>query len=299
MTPIELARLSLDGLSVGDSFGQKFFGPADIVMKLINKRILPEPPWYVTDDSIMAIGITEVLEKYGKIDQDELAKTFAENYMKNPMRGYGGMAHNILREISSGGDWRKISSEVFSGMGSFGNGGAMRIAPLGAYFSGDLDKAAEQAEMSAEVTHAHPEGQAGAIAVAVAAAFISSSEEKLGQSHAKEILDTVIKLTPDGETRSGIIRASKLSLSSSVESAVHLLGNGSKISAPDTVPFCLWCVARHIDNYEDALWTTVSGFGDMDTTCAIVGGIVSLSTGISGIPDNWINSRESLTGWSC
>ncbi|MCP4109570.1 MAG: crystallin J1 [Desulfobacteraceae bacterium] len=298
MTPIEHARLSLDGLSVGDSFGQRFFGPADIVMKFINKRILPEPPWYMTDDSIMAIGITEVLEKCGKIDQDELAKTFAENYMKSPMRGYGRMAHNILREMSSGGDWRKISTEVFSGMGSFGNGGAMRVAPLGAYFSGDLDKAAEQAKMSAEVTHAHPEGQAGAIAVAVAAAFISSSEKKPDQSHAKEILDTVIKLTPDGETRSGIIRASNLPLSSPVERAVRILGNGSKISAPDTVPFCLWCVARHIDNYEDALWTTVSGFGDRDTTCAIVGGIVSLSTGINGIPDNWINSRESLTSWS-
>ncbi len=298
MTPIEHARLSLDGLSVGDSFGQQFFGAADIIIKLINERILPEPPWYITDDSIMAIGVTEVLEKYGSINQDELAGTFARNYLKNPRRGYGGMAHNILREISSGEDWRKISSEVFSGMGSFGNGGAMRVAPLGAYFSGDLNKAAEQAKMSAEVTHTHPEGQAGAIAVAVAAAFVSSSEKKLDQSDAKEILETVIELTPDTETRSKIIKAAELPLSYSVETAVSVLGNGSKISAPDTVPFCLWCVARHIDNYEEALWTTVSGFGDMDTTCAIVGGIVCLSTGKNGIPGNWINSRESLTNWS-
>ena len=45
------------------------------------------------------------------------------------------------------------------------------------------------------------------------------------------------------------------------------------------MPFALWCAARHIDNYEEALWATVSGLGDRDTTCAIVGGVVTLATG--------------------
>jgi ADP-ribosylglycohydrolase len=56
----------------------------------------------------------------------------------------------------------------------------------------------------------------------------------------------------------------------------------------------MWCAAQHLDNYEEALWLTVSGLGDRDTTCAIVGGIVSLHTGVEGIPAAWRRAREPL-----
>ena len=75
------------------------------------------------------------------------------------------------------------------------------------------------------------------------------------------------------------------------------LGNGSRVSAQDTVPFALWCAGEYLDNYEEALWLTVSGFGDMDTTCAIAGGIVALYTGVEGIPEVWRAAREPLPGW--
>jgi len=71
------------------------------------------------------------------------------------------------------------------------------------------------------------------------------------------------------------------------------VGNGSRVSAPDTVPFCLWCAAKHFDNYEEALWTTVSGLGDCDTTCAIMGGIVVMAAGRDSIPARWIASRDA------
>jgi ADP-ribosylglycohydrolase len=72
------------------------------------------------------------------------------------------------------------------------------------------------------------------------------------------------------------------------------LGSGYRVSAQDTVPFVLWCVAHHLEDYQDAFWTTVSGLGDMDTTCAIAGGIVALSARRSGIPAAWLESREPL-----
>src|SRR5437660_11298938 len=78
----------------------------------------------------------------------------------------------------------------------------------------------------------------------------------------------------------------------SVETAVASLGNGSAVTAPDTVPFALWCAARHLSSYEEALWITVSGLGDRDTTCAIVGGIVVMYAGIESIPKQWLESRE-------
>jgi ADP-ribosylglycohydrolase len=69
------------------------------------------------------------------------------------------------------------------------------------------------------------------------------------------------------------------------------------VSAQDTVPLTIWCAARHIDNFEAAMWATVSGLGDRDPTCAIVGGIVALAVGYAGIPQEWQQARESLSEW--
>lgn len=293
LSAVERAKLSLEGLSVGDAFGEQFFGSRDWALSMIRQRTLPEPPWEFTDDTVMALGIVEVLQRYGVINQDALAETFARNHRKEPGRGYGGMAFMILSAITRGANWRDVSSAAFDGTGSMGNGSAMRIAPLGAYFADNFEKAAEQARLSAQVTHFHPEGQAGGIALAIAAAYTASAENPSG----KDLLETALRYTPEGETRQGIERARSMPFSETVDTAVRVLGNGSRVTAPDTVPFALWCAARHIGNFEDALWETVSGLGDRDTTCAMVGGIVGLSTGIEGVPSEWLHARESLEGW--
>lgn len=76
--------------------------------------------------------------------------------------------------------------------------------------------------------------------------------------------------------------------------AARALGNGNRITAPDTVPFALWCAARHIDDYAEALWTMVSAGGDNDTNGAIVGGIVASVGGPRPIPAGWLAAREAL-----
>src|SRR5688572_27574181 len=95
---IERARLALDGLSVGDSFGQRFFAPG-VVERLIQQRELPYPPWRYTDDTEMALAVFEVLRQYGQIEQDALAATFARRYAADPSRGYGSGAHAILHRL--------------------------------------------------------------------------------------------------------------------------------------------------------------------------------------------------------
>ncbi len=81
------ALASLDGLSVGDAFGEKFFLHPDVVDNLVAARAIPRQPWYYTDDTEMALSIVAVLREYGKIDQDKLAQSFAQRY--NSERGYG------------------------------------------------------------------------------------------------------------------------------------------------------------------------------------------------------------------
>jgi ADP-ribosylglycohydrolase len=292
-TRLERALLSLDGLSVGDAFGQRFFY-APSVESLIDERAVPAPPWPYTDDTEMALGIVEVLRRWGHIEQDDLAGVFARRYRVNPHRGYGATAHDVLQAIGAGDPWQLASGSVFGGMGSMGNGAAMRVAPLGAYWADGYATVVEQARLSAEVTHAHAEGKAGAIAVAVAAAWAGRRGNGEAHGSGRVLLEVVLEHTPSGETRRGLEHALSLPFDLSVPTAASLLGNGSRVTAPDTVPFALWCAARHIDHYEEALWETVSGLGDRDTTCAIVGGIVVLAAGRPAIPPDWLAAREAL-----
>lgn len=239
----------------------------------------------------MALSIVEVLDARGHIDQDALAAAFARRYVADPRRGYGGMAHEILQRIAMGEPWHRVSPSVFDGTGSMGNGAAMRVAPVGAFFADDVERAAAEARASAEVTHAHPEGQAGAVAVAVAAAWACG----LASAEAPDtVFAMVLDHTPASRTRDGIVRASELSSDIEVSLAAEQLGNGSRVISEDTVPFCLWCVARHSTDYVEAMWSTVYGLGDRDTTCAIVGGIVACASGGKAIPEEWRQAREPL-----
>jgi ADP-ribosylglycohydrolase len=138
----------------------------------------------------MAMGIVEVLQRHGHIDQDELIRVFERRYWADVNRGYGPKIHAIFKAIRRGVPWREAatapaggreSRELLAwlgerlglataparGQGSLGNGGAMRVAPVGGYFADDFATVVAKAAASAEVTYAHPDGMAGAASVAV------------------------------------------------------------------------------------------------------------------------------------
>jgi ADP-ribosylglycohydrolase len=156
---------------------------------------------------------------------------------------------------------------------------------------------AKEAELSSVTTHTHPEAVAGAIAVAVAAGLAWRSQQSGSQPGSTEFLEEVYQRTPASEVRLRIRRAISLPAKASVSRAASVLGTGMQVTAQDTVPFALWTAARHLDSYEEAMWTTLSGLGDRDTTCAITGGIVVMYTGTESIPQEWLDCREPLPGW--
>jgi ADP-ribosylglycohydrolase len=169
---VEAATRSLHGLALGDAFGETwFFRPAAEMQRLIAERLVRQGPWPWTDDTAMALSLYRMLRERGRVVQDDLADLFAAAYAADPYRNYGPSMHGVLKAIGAGEPWWSVTTAQFEGQGSWGNGAAMRVAPLGAWFADDLDRVVEQAALSAAVTHAHPEAAAGAIAVAVAAAL--------------------------------------------------------------------------------------------------------------------------------
>lgn len=266
---------------MGDAFGFKLSTrPAHV-----SQRLLPEAPWYWSDDTAMASSLAAVLLSRGCVDQDELFAQFVARYTKDPRRGYGSGMKRLL-ERTHPSQWREATPKLFGGSGSFGNGAAMRAPVLGAFLSADLDDVVEQATLSAQVTHSHEEGIAGAVAVACASALKSRAPD----ISAADLLSQVARLTPKGQVRSGLEQSLEFD-AQEVDAAAARLGNGERISAADTVPFCVWWAAHAPDSFEEAMWTLVAVGGDEDTNCAIVGGILGAAGLV--IPDQWLHAVEA------
>lgn len=273
----ETAYASLVGTAVGDALGEGLY----LRDNAINRR-LPAAPWRWTDDTEMACSVFHVLDTHGHTDPAALAASFVAHYDVD--RGYGAGIDAMMAKVARGADLRTLAASTFGGTGSWGNGGAMRVAPLGAWFSGDPDRAAAEAAVSAAVTHTNPEGIAGAVAIAVAAAVPSD-----------DMVAEVLRLTPPGLVRDGIEKAAALDVTP--EEAAAELGTGVRLSAPDTVPLALWVIARHPHDYEEAVWEVAALAEDVDTLCAIVGGVIAARVGQDGIPARWREATEPLPGW--
>lgn len=291
---VERMKLSLDGLGLGDALGEMLSYQANTAPRRLTENNLPAGPWFHTDDTEMAISIVQILKSHGYVDQDALAKRFARRFERDPDRGYGRMTRIQMREINAGAKWRDTAANAFGGQGSMGNGSAMRVAPLGAYFADNLEQCAEEARASSVVTHTHSEGVAGAMAVAVAAAMAWELRSSPDADRVRIFFDAVLQHTPESQVRCGILLASTTPPETPEAAVARSLGNGSLVTAPDTVPFCIWMAAHHLNHFVDALGKTVSVGGDCDTNAAIVGGIVAVSVGRDSIPVEWLKAREPI-----
>ncbi|MEU0166024.1 ADP-ribosylglycohydrolase family protein [Streptomyces iakyrus] len=286
---LDRALACLRGLSVGDALGSQYFVPVNY--PLLKRREVPSGPWQWTDDTEMAGSVVAVLAAHHRIDQDALARSFAEHHDFD--RGYGPAVNRLLRLVREGGDWRELAAALFKGQGSWGNGAAMRIAPLGAWYADDPEQATHQAEISAYTTHQHREGVVGAMAVAAAAAFAAAPDEP---PSAEALLDGVIGLVPKSAVGAGLRRARDMLDYDDPGTVAAVLGCGRRTTAHDTVPFALWSAARSLGDYEQAFWTTAQVGGDVDTTCAIVGGVIA--AGKAGTPPvEWVDRTEPLPDW--
>lgn len=299
---LNLAKISLEGLSVGDCFGETFFvgfagfqDKAASIEELVEKRELAITDWFWTDDSQMAFSVFKNLKIFGEIEQSALAQSFADRY--DVGRGYGSGMHELMRRFRAGEVWHEAAASLFEGQGSWGNGSAMRVAPIGAYFADDLQRVCAEAEKSAVVTHTHEEAIVGAQAVALAAALAHQFKSKNLRPSRSEFIEEILPFLAPSTMTSKVKRAKDLNREISTQHAADILGNGIQISCPDTVPFCLFCAGEFLENYEEAMWQTVSALGDRDTTCAIVGGIVVMFAGEESIPKTWKQKREAIPAW--
>lgn len=242
-----------------------------------------------TDDTEMMIGIAESLLECGTFNDQHMALTFCRNY--DPGRGYGSGTTRVLQLIKSGMPWEQAVKEVFPG-GSYGNGAAMRIAPVACLYVGRQDELRKCAAGSARLTHAHPQAVEGAAlqASAVALALTAESRYFLDRSWFLERLRNT--LPPEaGEYREKLDCVEKLlEIEPAVERIVRELGNGVK--AAQSVCTSIYSFLADPGSFEKAVVKAVSLGGDTDTIGAMTGAISGAYHGRKGIPGRWLDKLE-------
>jgi poly(ADP-ribose) glycohydrolase ARH3 len=278
-------RGCLLGLAIGDALGSHFEAqsPESIGRRYDSPAALfaspPLAPWYYTDDTQMAIGVAETLVACGMIDENALCRAFVANYA--PSRGYGRGARVLIECMEDGGNHRQLAEEYFPG-GSYGNGAAMRVAPVGALFRNELDRTMEEARRSALPTHVHPLGIEGAQLLAVAVALSMRGDSIDRERFFAELISHCTSPEFRDRMQSAAVATSADQLAA--------LGNG--IEALESVCTAIACFALSPDSYEAVVGRAILLGGDTDTIAAMAGALSGAALGIEAIPRRLLDSLE-------
>ena len=195
-----------------------------------------------TDDSILTIAVADAILNKGSYLEN--IQKYARAY-PNPIGGYGGR----FRE------W--IHSSQPQPYNSFGNGSAMRVSAVGWAF-GTVAEVLREAELSATVTHNHPEGIKGAQAAALCVFLAHKKEDKANIKR-----EVVARFGYDlNQTLDEIRPAYRFDE-----------------TCQGTVPQAIIAFFES-QNFEDAIRAAVSLGGDADTLGAITGSIAEAYYGM-------------------
>ncbi len=239
----------------------------------------------------MTLALAESIVESGKVDPEDLAKKFIQ--FCDLTRGYGMGAIQAVRARRAGAAWHQVSTIVFK-KGSFGNGAAMRVSPVGLFYHQDPKTLQKAAMDQASITHTHPLGQWGAVmqASAVGLALLQDPRKPLKK---EEILIELRETLWPGpveypkalnEIEHFFMQGRRIE----AKEIVRRLGNG--VEAHRSVPSASYLALTYSPHFQDAIRAAISLGGDTDTIAGMVGAIIGAHIGESGLPAEWIEQLE-------
>jgi len=276
------------GSALGDAIGELAFSYS--AEKKLFAKVAALPVLEYTDDTAMSIGVAESLAELGRVDVHHLGETFRLNFEREPNRGYGAGPPMIFSLIRRGFGYEEAAKRMFSGTGSFGNGAAMRVAPVGLFFH-DNPGLSLNARTSAVVTHAHPLGIDGAVVLARAVAIAAGLDYRK-RFPVRDFCNELHKAARTPEFKQLLKLVAELVINGSPASeAADVLGRG--ISAQESVPFAIFSFLKSPGSFEECLRNAVLSGGDRDTLGAMACAISGACLGIETIPSEWRSKLEN------
>lgn len=204
-----------------------------------------------TDDSVLTLSVASWILKDQSFSKKVLIDEIKSTCSKYNKVGYGHRFRN----------W--IFSDETEAYNSWGNGSAMRVSPV-AWAGNSLKEVETLAKISAEVTHNHPEGIKGAIAVAASIYLARTGKDKC---FIKEYVE----------------KNFKYNLSRKLDDIRP--GYSFEVSCQKSVPESIICFLESHD-YEDTIRNAISLGGDADTQAAISG---SIASAFYDVPESIVN----------
>ncbi|CAL1543286.1 unnamed protein product [Lymnaea stagnalis] len=280
-----------------------------------------------TDDTAMARSVAGSLIDKGQFDAPDMGKRFAEEYFREPDRGYGGSIAAVFDGIrdTNTTDVYQPASKQFEGSGSYGNGGAMRIAPaaLFTFCDNNATKLISLVSSITRLTHTNHLAIHGAILVALAV----DQSLRLPQDTAVDcdefIEALIIKLRPLEEEHdkssmgppplkknskrvldasatpycAKLKRIKEMLKEPNLKTATVVEELGTDVSALGSVPAAVLCFLKaaiqnipklkdHNKFSQTVLYAITLG-GDTDTVATMAGAMAGALYGMEAIPESW------------
>ncbi|EDV25414.1 uncharacterized protein TRIADDRAFT_24625 [Trichoplax adhaerens] len=304
----------LVGAVLGDCLGAIFENdtfqsiPIEKVQKFTREGYKKQQELFYTDDTAMARSIADSLLSKNGFHGSDMAKRFTEEYFHNPYRGYGGNVPTVFSKLrdSNYADPEGPASQQFDGSGSYGNGSAMRVAPVALFAYHDpVEEAQTIAAKTSRITHTHPDGVNGAIMqmLAVRESVILNVSQGLDVF---AFLDKMLSQLKNSDTSmenrcssyvESLVRMCRLfQESKSINSEVVYRTFGNGIAAIEAVPaalmafLCIACEPK--SSFMDVIEYAISLGGDTDTIATMAGAIAGGYYGCDSIPNGWIEKCE-------
>lgn len=278
----------LIGSAVGDAVGEIAFRyeRRETLRAEVNSRGVLE----YTDDTAMMIGLAEALMETGGVTPEDIGAVFHRNFRREPGRGYGEGPPRIFAEVERTGErYRTVADRLFGGSGSYGNGAAMRVAPVGLVY-GDREDLYDHVRASAVATHTHPLGIDGA-AVQAKAVALAARTRRAEVSTAEFVAELVSFCRTDLFRRRLDEVAGALDHGMGDTEAAQTFGMG--IAAAESVPFAIYSFLRFPKSYEKCFFCAALHSGDRDTVGAMAGAISGAHLGVEAIPKLWRKKLEN------
>lgn len=279
------------GCFLGDAFGAGLEGMNHDMAKAHLNIIAERFPRKYTDDTDMTLALAESITQSGKVDPEDIAEKF--RLYCDLTRGYAIGTIRAVLALRAGAAWDQVARIVFE-KGSFGNGAAMRVSPVGIFYHHNMEELQKAATEQSNITHVHPLGQWGSVMQAsiIGLVMLQNPKEPFRKEEVIQKLREVFCPGPFeylkalNEIENMFIQQKR----AESKEVVQQLGNG--IEAHRSVPSACYIALAYSPDFREAIQAAISLGGDTDTIAAMVGAIIGAHVGEKGLPADWIDQLE-------
>lgn len=280
---LEVFRSVLLGVALGDAFGLHYelagIPPrAEWVEEWVEPLTVEVPGGRIaySDDTELTLILAETIIESCGFNPEVFARLLAEKAdIWNPIRYYGSTAL-VIDMIRSGTPWREAARGMYNGQGNYGNGAAIRVAPIPLFY--DSKESVELMSIAQSmVTHTHPLGAEAARIQALALYYALHNEPP------ERTIELLLEDRPAEEIRRRIEMIPSLLDKSPVEVA-HSIGNSA--IGFESVPAALLVYVRSRGNARKAVWYSISLGGDTDSIASMAVALTAAyNKGVKGLEE--------------